>query len=259
MALRKLEKNKSSDARQLKKIEINEGQQHGAVHDESNWLVSYADMMTLLCGFFILLFSLSRLDEPKYESIKKAVAEQFGGVYKSPTEDFAKFITEVIQEAGVDKEAVVRSDPFGVSVIFESTVFFDTLSADVRQEGKTILDRMVEQIMLREKKESKKYRIVVEGHTDSRPVLSGVFPSNWELSGARAARVVRMFLEQGFPADRLTAIGYADTYPMLESRLNDGGWNEEALAKNRRVVVRILNPKMDSIPFPDQNQENSAH
>src|SRR3712207_9008787 len=71
------------------------------------------------------------------------------------------------------------------------------------------------------------HKIVVEGHTDSRPIISGIYPSNWELSGARAARVVRIFLEQGFPADLLTAIGYADTRPQdrKSTRLNSSHAN----------------------------------
>ena len=72
-------------------------------HDESNWLVSYADMMTLLCGFFIMLFSISKLDAPQYESVKQAVATQFGGTYEAPHQELAKFVTQIVQEAGVEK------------------------------------------------------------------------------------------------------------------------------------------------------------
>src|SRR3954470_1233048 len=100
--------------------------------DESNWLVSYADMMTLLCGFFIMLFSMAKLDDPKYDSFKEAMSKQFGGEYVSPTKELAKFATEIIQEQGLSQEAMIKSDVLGVSVVFQSTVFFDTLSADVR-------------------------------------------------------------------------------------------------------------------------------
>ena len=221
------------------------------VHDESNWLVSYADMMTLLCGFFIMMFALSKLDEPKYEVVKEAVAKQFGGQYVSPTRELAKFVTQVIEQDGLAKDAVVSSDPFGVSIVFHSTVFFDTLGTEVKPQGKILLERLIGSIASRQQADQKKYRIVVEGHTDSRPILGGLYPSNWELSGARAARVVRMFLDQGFESDRLTAIGYADTRPQVPSRTPAGAWDDAALAKNRRVVLRILEPKVDSIPFPE--------
>lgn len=231
---------------------------HGGGEEGESWLISYADMMTLLCGFFIMLFSMAKLDEPQYEQVKKSVAEQFGGDYKSPTEELAKFVTQVLQEAGIEKETTVKSDPAGVSVAFNSTVFFDTLSADVRPQGRIVLDRLIESIASRQDMEMKKYRIVVEGHTDSRPVLSGVFPSNWELSGARAARVVRLFLDRGFQPDRLTAIGYADTRPELPARTPAGTWDEAALSKNRRVVLRILEPKVDFIPIPEAPGAESA-
>ena len=87
-----------------RKIEIVKGGEGG---DESNWLVSYADMMTLLCGFFIMLFSMAKLDVPEYDSFKEAVSKQFGGQYTSPTKEMAKFATEIIQEMGLEKEAIV--------------------------------------------------------------------------------------------------------------------------------------------------------
>jgi chemotaxis protein MotB len=228
-------------------------------HDESNWLVSYADMMTLLCGFFIMLFSMAKLDDAKYEKVKEEISKQFKGEYHAPaSNELGRFLTQVLQEAGIEKEAVVRSDPSGVSIAFESTVFFDTLSAEVRTKGRDLVDKLIGAIASRQTKENKKYRIVVEGHTDSRPVISGTFPSNWELSGARAARVVRMFLEKGFAPELLTAIGYGDTRPQVVARTPAGTWNEEALAKNRRVVVRILEPQVDFIPIPDTPKQAGA-
>ena len=163
----------------------------------------------------------------------------------------AKFITQVLQEAGIEKESALRYDPRGVAVTFKSTLFFDTLSSEVKPEGKIVLQKLIEGVSSRARDEKKSYRIVVEGHTDSRPVIGGAFPSNWELSSARAARVVRMFLDHGFAADRLTAIGYADTYPEAPGRFPSGEWDERALTKNRRVVIRILDPKVDAIPLPE--------
>jgi len=221
------------------------------VHDESNWLVSYADMMTLLCGFFIMLFSLAKMDEPQYEAVKEAVARQFGGPYISPTKPTADFVSKVMETLGKPNIATIQSDVFGVTIVFKSTVFFDTLDAEVNPAGKVLLTDLIKQLRAEQVKQKKDYRIVVEGHTDSRPIIGGIYPSNWELSGARAARVVRMFLDQGFAADRLTAIGYADTRPKVLSRTPAGAWDEEALAENRRVVLRILEPKVDSIPLPE--------
>jgi chemotaxis protein MotB len=203
-----------------------------------------------------MLFSMAKMDEPKYEKLKESVSKQFGGKYEAPpspdavAETMAKFVTQVLQEAGVEKETTVKYDALGVSVAFQSTVFFDTLSAEVKSQGHTVLGKLIDSIAREQQKSNKAYKIVIEGHTDSRPVLGGPFPSNWELSGARASRVVRMFLERGFAAEKLTSIGYADTRPELPSRTPSGTWDEPALAKNRRVVLRILEPGVDSIPFP---------
>jgi len=221
-------------------------------HDETNWLVSYADMMTLLCGFFIMMFALSSIDQTKFEVAKKEIATQFKGKYEKPkVEELAKFITEIVSDAKIEKQAVVKTDPTGVSVTFQSTVFFDTLSADVKPEGKVILDKLIATISNRQLADKKEYRIVVEGHTDSRPIIGGTFPSNWELSGARAARVVRMFLDLGFSPQMLAAIGYADTRPEAPSRTPAGEWDEDALSKNRRVVLRILAPETTSVPLAE--------
>jgi chemotaxis protein MotB len=215
-------------------------------------------MMTLLCGFFILLFSMSKLDTPKYDSFSQELSKQLGVEYVSPTKELAKFATQILNETGLETGVVVKSDPLGVSIIFESTVFFETLSAEVTEQGKKTLLQLIDGLAKKQKEIGKTYRIVVEGHTDSRPITGGVYPSNWELSGARAARVVRLFLERGFTADHLTAIGYADTHPQVEARLPDGRWNETALSKNRRVVLRILEPKVDAIPFPDAADPKAA-
>ncbi|MEO7163920.1 MAG: flagellar motor protein MotB, partial [Bdellovibrionia bacterium] len=172
--------------------------QGAAGHDESNWLISYADMMTLLCGFFIMLFSMAKMDVPKYDSFKEAIAKQFGGEYVSPSKEMAKMVSEVLKKMEMEDKAVVKSDSNGVSIIFQSTVFFGTLSAEVSSDGFNILDKLIKSVEDRQKEQKKTYRIVVEGHTDSRPVVGGSYPSNWELSGARAARVVRMFLDHNF-------------------------------------------------------------
>ncbi len=257
MALKKFLKNSKAlqqqqEAEMVKlQMKLKHSKSGHAGEEGEGWLVSYADMMTLLCGFFIMLFSMSKLDDPKYEKVKEEVAKQFGGKYKSPTQEMGRFMTQIIQDAGVEKQTLIKVDGYGVTIVFESTVFFDTLSADVKTEGQAALLKVIDGLEIQQKKENKQFKVVVEGHTDGRPILAGVFPSNWELSGARSSRVVRMFLDKGYNPSLLTSIGYADTRPIAPARMPDGSWNETALAKNRRVVLRILEPKVDAIPFPD--------
>jgi len=83
------------------------------------------------------------------------------------------------------------------------------------------------------------YNISIEGHTDDAPISTAQFQSNWELSTARAAAVVRFFLEQGIPARKLTAAGYADTFPIAPNRNADGTVNPDNQARNRRVVIKL--------------------
>jgi chemotaxis protein MotB len=83
------------------------------------------------------------------------------------------------------------------------------------------------------------YRIRVEGHTDDTPIDTPQFPSNWELSTARASAVVHYFLEQGVPAERLRAVGYADTEPKVPNRDAAGNPIPANQAQNRRVVIKL--------------------
>lgn len=226
-------------------------------HDESNWLVSYADMMTLLCGFFIMIFSMSKIDQIKYERMQQQLAKDFHQEYISTPKDLEQSFKTMILSLGVEKSANVRSDALGVAITFESAVFFQTLSAEVSPKGKEILTQIIESIRSKQNATKQSYKIIVEGHTDARPILGGIYPSNWELSGARAAGVIRLFLNHGFRSDHLTAIGYADTYPVEASKTADGKWNEIGLSKNRRVVVRVLEASVDSIPFPGGFEDGS--
>ena len=249
MALKSfLKKAEKLQAERFSSDEIETGVPH---HDESNWLVSYADMMTLLCAFFIMLFSMAKLDPHQYENVKEALSQQFGGSYEKPNENLGKFVTEIIQNAGIEKQTTVEIDARGVSIAFESTLFFDTLNAELNPDGNAILVKLIDALASRQLKESKNYKVVVEGHTDSRPVLSGIYPSNWELSGARSSRVVRLFIERGFSPANLTSIAFADTRPRVEARNPAGALDETALAKNRRVVLRILDSGVETTAFPE--------
>lgn len=230
----------------------------GGGHDESNWLVSYADMMTLLCAFFIMLFSMAKINPPEYEAVRKNVSEHFGGKYdQPPAEEIARFISQVLQEAGVERDSIVHSDPMGVTLILQSQVTFDPMSALVRPSGKATLYRVIETLRDKEAAMNKRFKIVVEGHTDGKPIASGPFPSNWELSSARATRVARLFLDKGFGSDQIVAIGYGDSRPQVPHRLANGEWNPEGLTQNRRVVIRVMEPAVDTIPW-DHVAETTA-
>lgn len=251
-----IKKKKSMNAEDVHSQSHTDAESHDSEghHDESNWLISYADMMTLLCTFFIMMFALTNLEKEDAEKVKEEVSKHFKGAYEVPNQDLAQFMTQTIQELGIDRETIVESTSGGVTVTFQSTVFFDTLNAELTVDGLKILDEFAESVLRKQNESNQSFRVAVEGHTDARPILGGIYPSNWELSGARAARVVRLFLDKGFHQKDVVAVAHGGTRPLHPSRTPAGDWDPQALAKNRRVVVRILNSGATSLPW-----ETSAH
>jgi flagellar motor protein MotB len=117
-----------------------------------------------------------------------------------------------------------------------SAAFFASGTATLSDPGQSILGSLLGRL---QSPAFAAYRITVEGHTDDEPISSAQFPSNWELSAARAAAVVRFFVEHGVPADRLRAAGYADTRPLAPNRDDAGNPIPENQAKNRRVAIEL--------------------
>jgi chemotaxis protein MotB len=117
-----------------------------------------------------------------------------------------------------------------------SEAFFDKGSAQLSEAGKKVLADVAANI---KSDTFRDYQITVEGHTDDIPIKTAQFPSNWELSTARASAVVHFFIEQGVPAQRLRAAGYADTFPKLPNRDANGNPIPANQAANRRVVIKL--------------------
>ena len=117
-----------------------------------------------------------------------------------------------------------------------SAAFFSSGSAALSNAGKAILSDVAGTL---ESREFAAYHITIEGHTDDTPISTPQFQSNWELSAARAAAVVRFLLDLGVPAGKLTASGYADTVPIAPNRNATGTVVPENQARNRRVVIRL--------------------
>lgn len=109
-------------------------------------------------------------------------------------------------------------------------------SATLSEDGLKVLGDLKNTLISDEYKD---YTISIEGYTDDSPIKTTQFPSNWELSTARAAAVVRSFVELGVPADRLRAVGFAETSPKLPNRDAQGTPILENQAQNRRVVIRL--------------------
>jgi chemotaxis protein MotB len=202
---------------------------------DGNWLVSYADLMTLLFGFFVILSSMSTPNAEKIEKLKQATSESMGGTYQKPFEELSKGIKAVLKEIDLEKEVTVVETEEGVTIVSKGTLFFDSGAAELRPQAVAMVDRLTGVLA----KQAAGFRIFVEGHTDDTPINSKSFPSNWELSSARAGTVVRLLENKGFSGSDLRPIGLADKEPLLPNRSVSGEAIPLNQAENRRIVIRL--------------------
>lgn len=200
------------------------------------WLVSYADMMTLLACFFIILVSFSKIDAGEFEKMKKEVTKVFGGEYTKPFEDISTSLKKVVEEKHLSDQVFITENEDGVQITFRGALFFDSGSAELKTEARDLLSPLVATIT----DTAQGFGLIIEGHTDSQPIYSKVFPSNWELSSFRASTVLRYFLEKGFNPDMIKSIGYGDRRPVVPNQDKNGSPLPENQSQNRRVVIKIL-------------------
>jgi chemotaxis protein MotB len=246
-----------------------------AEHENSErWLLTYADMITLLVAFFIMLYSMSVMNQAKFQQLAISVRSGFGqsavngvptvfarggGLNSTPSfvsssksdgssgEDFVKDAKQRQDADGLDKAYaavkayiqknglrdamhVVRNERGVVVTVMTDKMLFAPGQADLRPEELTLLNT-VGDVMQKAVPENP---VRVEGHTDSLPIHTLRFPSNWELSTTRATTVLRYFEARGVGAKRLEAAGYADQRPLTA---NDTDGHR---AQNRRVEIVIL-------------------
>lgn len=247
-------------------------------HDEEyenhdRWLVSYADFITLLFAFFVVMYSLSSINEGKYRVLSYSLLNAFrsgainpavGQVVPSPTAGVTPATPAVVPPPGtaraniadwktdarraaevrrmnsmaaeirrvllpLSREGQVRvtESARGISVEINASVLFAPGDATIDPAAVAAL-RAVAEVLA-----PTAFPIVVEGHTDSLPITTFRFPSNWELSAVRASTVVRLFIESGISPTRLAAAGYSDQRPVMDNA------TEEGRARNRRVAILI--------------------
>lgn len=227
------------------------GEHRGDHHLESGhsegepWLVSYADLMTLLFGFFVIMYTFEAAKKPNEKSVpmikfQKALARYFGGDTVDPVQ---KVEEEVLQFFGTHselrKDIKVSNDPEGVQLIIGSHFLFASGSAELSPGAVPALNTLVNAIHTAIKKAQAGVTVRVTGYTDDAPISTPQFPSNWELSAARAASVLRFFERAGFNPDNLLAVGKGSSSPLFPNLDKDGVPIPENRAKNRRVVITV--------------------
>lgn len=221
----------------------------------SEWMTTYSDLVTLLLCFFVLLFSFSVIDAKKFEAIIRSFQGSLSVLDSGKTIDEDQYISqalqsnrllreqqeaesmewlyrqldEYIQQNNLEGTVVLGVEERGLLIRFKDQVLFDSGKAIIRKDGEPIVQSIGEILKQNDR------AIRVEGHTDNVPMHSLLYPSNWELSTARAVNVVKFFIEKvGIAPTRLSAAGYSEYHPIAD---NDTAENRQ---KNRRVDVVIL-------------------
>lgn len=211
------------------------------------WLLTYADMITLLLVFFIVLYVSSKVDAKKYNDLASSIRVAFGATMPAssiaqvgrgeekrlPIQDlvgmlmqrFSRELEEEIRQGSVEIQRTEK----GIVLRFGEAVLFESGKATLSDNAKRLMDQVASS--LREIPNA----IEVEGHTDSLPIRTHFFPTNWELSVSRATSVVRYLVEaRGLSPERLAARGLADNRPLVPEDHLRGN------PRNRRVEVHVL-------------------
>ena len=248
--------------------------------DSESWLVSYADMITLLLGLFVMLYSFSSVDEQKFAAISSDIADAFNGdqakrpVRTNPSSTkerralqmlsnmlsvSEKDILERIEHAAAsessksDLQLLFQSQSVTADLLISPTssgngssasllemvipnnAIFATGTADLTEQSKIRLAKIADAL----KTIPGQFELLIEGHTDSRPVTRGVYRNNWSLSAARAGSVAQWFIQQGIDQHRIRTSGLAHLQPRFPERDRNGSYIYENLDRNRRVELKV--------------------
>ena len=209
----------------------------GHLKEDEQWLLTYADTITNLMALFIMIISVSTINQAAFEQVTSKLKKEFSG--KEPTkpiEQIKKQIKKLVHDKNLDTQVSVNSDKKGVVIEFASSAVFDPGSADLKPQIKPIFGQMSDELQA---KDYRGYTIEVEGHTDDTPIHTPEFPSNWELSARRATNVVRFMIDEKVEPVRLMAEGYAVVLPKMPNRDASGRPIPDNQAKNRRIVIRL--------------------
>lgn len=225
--------------------------------NHERWLVSYADFITLLFAFFVVMYSISSVNEGKYKVLSDSMEgifkqaersitpipigdERFkgqanadddsvtaGGFAQDPLDSIAEQIRDQFDGLLGDGQLYVRANEMWLELELSSSLLFPSGDAIPHQDAFDIIEK-ISGILA-----PFKNPIQVEGFTDNLPISTAQYPTNWELSAARAASIVRMLAMDGVQPERLAAVGYGEFQPIVENT------DAAGRARNRRVVLVI--------------------
>jgi len=219
---------------------------------DEDWLTTYADAITLLMAFFVVMFSMSEIKQEKLEQFQSSIDAALGSKtalgmptpkHVKATEDkpsayygLATNLKGRLHKVAQKGEISVAKTRKGVYVDVFTDHFYEPGGFTIRPKMQKVLDEIALEMRPRFLED---YKIEIVGHTDDTPIHGKPIDSNWALSSVRAARLARSMIERGIEPERLRAIGAADTKPVADNRNKDGSPNPEGRAKNRRVQIKI--------------------
>lgn len=225
---------------------VNAAREPDSEGEAEGWLITYLDMMTLLLVLLVVMLAFAGKGKGKgagersqslkplsegvlpagsglLEQAGRSLHDKGGGSTRDPLQGLP------VDQLGKDIEVVVKEG--SVSFRISSEILFSSAQADLSLDGLRVLQQLVPVL------NSSRHGIVVVGHTDALPIRSARFPSNWELSGARAGSVVRYLEANGVARQRMRAVGLADTQPLADNSTLEGR------AGNRRVELILETPQ----------------
>jgi len=204
-----------------------------------DWLVTYADAITILMAFFVLMFSISEPSPEKFSEVAGGILQEIDGKNAAKAEAMmvlAEQMQETVSDFDDSDAATAEGSDRGMTFNFSDSSMFKGGSAEVLEEAEPLLDRVAQLVSLMG---VTNYMVEVEGHTDDIPINTKQFPSNWELSASRAAAVVRWLVSRGIAPERLRAIGYGDTRPLAPNLNAEGEPLPQNRIDNRRIVIKV--------------------
>ncbi len=197
---------------------------------DQEWIFTYGDLVTLLLCFFILLFSMCKMDVEKIKEVSQSFRTMPPGspFVFSGKQSVMEAVAKEVEDMEMPDDVTINVSDEGVEVSFKETVLFDVGSAELNQEAEEALAGMIPLIS------GLPNAILIEGHTDSETDNNPNFPSNWEFSAARAGAVAAFFESAGLPGARIQVSGYANLRPRF---FNDTSYKRSL---NRRVDIILL-------------------
>lgn len=202
-----------------------------------DWQGTYGDCVTLLLCFFVMLLAAAKMDSVMFEQIRSGMSREFmDRQVEKPITLLRADLDDDLRALNMEDTTSLGSDHQGLLLDIESDSFFNSGSAVLRPESIPVLKRLVSTLNA---PRYNIFRFEVQGHTDDSPINTNQFPSNWELSSARAAAVTRFLIDNGIAPTRLRAVGMADNQPLYPNRDANGNPIKHNQQRNRRVRLRM--------------------